>query len=106
VALNAADEEELHRLSSGERSTWNAAVSYYANLLIQRDLLVDRDIETIKNQLEDAETSVDLDGIALPPHLKFTLLRAAPSYRRHLFCAATLNRAACKFMLPPLTAGV
>jgi len=81
--LNAPDEEELGRLSPEERTTWNAATSYYAVSLVQRDLLFDEGMEEIKNRLEGAETSIDLAGTQIPDDLKAALLSAAPIYRKH-----------------------
>lgn len=78
TALNKTDAEELPRQSPGARSIWNAAVSYYANSQITRDLLFDREMEAIKNQLEDAETSPDLTKVQIPVELKNLLLTAAP----------------------------
>jgi hypothetical protein len=62
LALNRADEEELGQLSPEEHVAWSAAVSYYANSLTERDLLFDEGMVTIKNQLEDAETSAEPSG--------------------------------------------
>jgi hypothetical protein len=83
VTLSNADEQELSHLSPDEHAAWNSAVSYYANSLIQRDLLFDQGMETIKNQLEDAETSDDLAGVPISPDLKVTLLKVGPIYRKH-----------------------
>ena len=83
MTLNKTDEEELVQLSEEERAAWNTAVSYYADWLVQKDLLFDRGMESIKNQLENAETSIDLTEIQLPSDLKSMLLKAALVYRRH-----------------------
>jgi hypothetical protein len=83
TALNKTDAEELPRQSPGARSIWNAAVSYYANSQITRDLLFDREMEAIKNQLEDAETSPDLTKVQIPVELKNLLLTAPPIYRKY-----------------------
>jgi hypothetical protein len=58
-------------------------ISYYALSLVQRDLLLDKEMEEIKNRLEDTEASIDLTGAQLPVDLKVALLNAAPIYRRH-----------------------
>ena len=83
TALNKTDAEELPLQSPGARSIWNAAVSYYANSPITRDLLFDREMEAIKNQVEDAETSPDLTKVQIPVELKNLLLTAAPIYRKY-----------------------
>lgn len=81
--LSKADAEELNRLSPKERASWDTAVSYYASSMIQRDLLFDRGMAAIKNQLEDSETSDDLADADIPSALKTVLLKAAPIYRKH-----------------------
>ncbi len=83
VSLTVGDTAELENLSSAERATWNSAVTYYQDSLISRDLLFDRGMEAIKNQLEDAETSPDLGMIHLPLELRTVLEKAAPLYRKH-----------------------
>src|SRR6185369_4793098 len=59
------------------------ALSYYGAALAHRDLLMDRGMEAIKNELEDSENSPDLKDAALTPELKSILLTAAPIYRKH-----------------------
>jgi hypothetical protein len=81
--VNKADAETLNSLSEEERVTWNAAVSYYASAVIQRDLLFDQNMGVIKNQLEDAEASTDLASADVPAALKAALLKAAPIYRKY-----------------------
>jgi hypothetical protein len=83
VALNKIDADELKELSPEEHTAWGAAVAYYADSLIQRDLLFDEGMRTVKNQLEDAEASVDLAGAQVPADIKAALLKAAPVYRKH-----------------------
>ena len=83
LALSPADNDELKQLSSMERDSWNAAVAYYTNSLVKRDLLFDEGMITTKNQLEDAEASLDLANVQIPAELKAVLLRAAPVYREH-----------------------
>src|SRR5436309_2771586 len=65
LALSPADNDELQQLSSMERDSWNAAVAYYTNLLVKRDLLFDEGMITTKNQLEDAEASLDLANVQI-----------------------------------------
>jgi hypothetical protein len=81
--LNTSDADDLQRLSPEERIPWEAAVSYYGNSLIKRDLLFDEGMEAIKNQLEDAEASSDLTNVQIPGELKNVLLKAASVYRNH-----------------------
>jgi len=83
LALSQADNDELQQLSSTERDSWNAAAAYYTNSLVKRDLLFDEGMITTKNQLEDAEASLDLANVQIPAELKAVLLRAAPVYRKH-----------------------
>lgn len=87
VSLAAADIAELQRLSAEERKAWDASVEYYKNFVIKRDLLFDRDLAAVKNQLEDAEGSADLAGVSIPADLKRALLNAAPIYRKHWWIA-------------------
>jgi hypothetical protein len=81
--LSPEDLITLHMLTPQEQAIWEGAVAYYAQSMIQRDLLFDRDLISIQIALEDAETSPDLAGTDLPPELKSVLLRAAPIYRSH-----------------------
>lgn len=81
--LSEADAASLKSLSPEERAAWNAAVAYYAASMIQRDVLFDRGMGAIKNQLEDAETSPDLANVDIPPALREVLVKAAPIYRKH-----------------------
>ena len=81
--LTKTDKDELERLSANERSAWNEAVSYYSRSVVQRDLLFDRDLVRIKDELEDAEATADLEGAEIPAELKAALLKATPIYRKH-----------------------
>lgn len=83
VALTAADAEELQHLSPADGAVWDKSVAYYAASIASRDLLFDDDLVTIKNALEDAETSTDLAQARIPSELKQALLKAAPIYRAH-----------------------
>jgi hypothetical protein len=83
VALTGSDTDELQRLSPADRVAWDRAVAYYSASIAERDLLFDDDLVAIKNALEDAETSADLEGAPIPKDLKDTLLKAAPIYRGH-----------------------
>lgn len=75
----------LGSLSAQERATWNEAVDYYANSVIARDLLFDRDMGIIKNEIEDTEDSADLQQLDIPADLRGTLRKAAPIYRKHFW---------------------
>lgn len=83
LSLNSSDIEELKLLSPDEKTAWDSAVAYYQDSLIQRDLLFDEGMRLIKNELENAETSVDLAGTQMPNDLKALLLKVAPIYRKH-----------------------
>lgn len=83
LSLNSADVEELKLLSPGEKTSWDSAVAYYKDSLIQRDLLFDEGMRLIKNELEDAEASADLAGTKIPGDLRTLLLKVAPIYRKH-----------------------
>lgn len=83
LALTKADNDEMERLSAGERVDWNTAVFYYRTSLVKRDLLFDDELIATKAELEEAEPSVDLGEAKIPAELKTALLRAAPIYRKH-----------------------
>jgi hypothetical protein len=81
--VSTADAETLKSLSQEQLATWNAAVSYYVSSVIQHDLLFDKDLIAIKNQLADAEVSPDLANVDIPTALRAALLSAAPIYRQY-----------------------
>jgi len=83
LSLTKADSDELQQLSAAERDRWNEAISYYGNFVVKRDLLFDDDLIQTKDQLENAETSSDLESVKIPAELKAVLIKAAPVYRRH-----------------------
>ena len=83
VFVTTADTDELKQLSPQERDSWNQALSYYRNFIVKRDLLFDEELIQAKNELEDAEDSVDLVTPKIPAELKAALLQAAPVYRKH-----------------------
>jgi hypothetical protein len=80
--LTKVDSDELQQLSPGERAVWNEAISYYGPL-VKKDLIFDDDLVQIKDQLEDAEGSLDLANAKISSDLKAVLLKAAPVYRKH-----------------------
>jgi hypothetical protein len=81
-AVSQADTQILSSLSAQQRLVWNDAVSYYADSLIQHDLLLDQELPVIKQQLERAEASPNLAHAKIPVRLQAVLLEAAPIYRR------------------------
>jgi hypothetical protein len=83
VSVNRADSDEFEQLSAGERDTWNEALAYYSNSIVKRDLLFDDELIQTKDQLENAESSSDLESAKIPAELKAVLLKAAPVYRKH-----------------------
>jgi hypothetical protein len=78
-----ADTDELQQLSVEELDLWNDALSYYKRFVVKRDLLFDDELIQTKDQLEDAETSLDLANAKIPVDLKAVLLNAARVYRKH-----------------------
>ena len=75
-------------LTAEEKTTWTAALDYYAEDLAGRDLLVNGDMVNIKNRLAEMETCADLSGRSagvcasgLRRELIGVLERAAPVYR-------------------------
>lgn len=81
--VSQADVEIASSLTQEERATWDGAVSYYQQSVIQRDLLFDAGMNAIKNQLENAETSPDLANVDIPAPLRDVLVKASPIYRKH-----------------------
>lgn len=79
------DAAALGALSAQERATWNDAVDYYTNSVISRDLLFDRDMGIIKNEIEDTEDSADLPQLDIPADLRETLRKASPIYRKQFW---------------------
>ena len=69
------------KLSATEQLDWDAALDYYRNTLVKRDLLFDEGMWLIKNQLADLEMASGLRESSLNPELITTLERAAPIYR-------------------------
>jgi hypothetical protein len=81
--VSTADADTLKSLSPEQLAAWNTAVSYYVSSAIQHDLLFDKDMIAIKNQLEDADASPDLANVDVPAGLRAVLLSAAPIYREY-----------------------
>jgi hypothetical protein len=85
VAVSEADAAAFHAMSKEERAAWDAAVRYYADSIIQHDLLFDRDLGMVKDELESGDASPDLSKTKMPAELKTILLQAAPIYRKYLW---------------------
>lgn len=85
AVVTEEDAAVLGSLSAQERAAWNDAVNYYANSVISRDLLFDRDMGIVKNEIEDAEDSADLPQLDIPADLRTALRKAAPIYRTHFW---------------------
>jgi len=83
ATLSPEDLAILCALTAHERAVWDEAVAYYADNMIQHDLLSDRDLAAMQFPLIDAESSPNLANAQLPPELKAILLQAAPIYRSH-----------------------
>ena len=80
--LDSADAQTLRSLSPRQLPAWNAAVGYYADSMIQHDLLFEQELGVIKEQLENSERSADLANAGIPAALRTVLLQAAPIYRK------------------------
>jgi hypothetical protein len=82
-SMSEADISALTSLHPDEQQSWLRAINYYAESMVHRDLLFDRNMQSIKNALEDAESSTDLANVAIPAELRTTLLDVAAVYRAH-----------------------
>lgn len=71
----------LNMLDEAQRSSWDAAINYYKEKLINRDLLLDTGMVTLKNILEDRENDVVLIDQRLPMALKTILNNVSKSYK-------------------------
>jgi hypothetical protein len=70
-----------NQLSSEQRQLWDAALDYYVNTMIKRDLLLDREMITINDQLAEAEGTPDLSKSGMSSELIKILESVAPVYR-------------------------
>jgi len=77
-----ADTEGFSKLTSSEQTEWQTAVAYYESKLARRDLIFDRDMVAIGNQLDHVASAAQLRKKQLDPMLVTTLEHAAPVYRR------------------------
>jgi len=68
-------------LTPEEKSTWDAAVTYYDRNVASRDLLFDDDLTHVKLALADADDA--LGSVRIDEALRSTLLEAAPIYRKY-----------------------
>jgi hypothetical protein len=68
-------------LTPEEKSTWNAAVTYYDRNVASRDLLFDDDLTHIKLALADADDT--LGNVRIDGALRSALLEAAPVFRKY-----------------------
>ena len=77
------DASVVANLTPDEQRTWSAAVSYYRENVIQRDLLKNDALRIVKNRLEESEDASTLARVHIDPVLARVLDRAAPIYRAH-----------------------
>jgi hypothetical protein len=70
-----------NQLSSEQRQLWDAALDYYVNTMIKRDLLFDEGMVTINDQLGESEGASDLSKSGLSSDLIKILESVAPLYR-------------------------
>ena len=68
-------------LTSEQRQQWDSAVDYYTKTMIKRDLLFDREMATINDQLGESEGAPDLTKSGLGSDLIRILEGVAPIYR-------------------------
>lgn len=69
------------QLSSGQQKLWDAALDYYTNAMIKRDLTHDDDMIKINDQLGESESATDLSKSGLNNELIKILESVAPVYR-------------------------
>ena len=81
--LSMADGTIAADLSPDEQQVWLSAIAYYKAHLLERDLLTNDAMRSIKNRLEDLESAATLGRSRLDPGLAGVLDRAAPVYRAH-----------------------
>lgn len=70
-----------NQLSSEQRARWDAALDYYKNTMIKRDLLLDDELVRINDQLGQSEGAQDLSKSGLSGDLIKILESVAPLYR-------------------------
>ena len=75
------DTIDFNGLNKIQRQDWLTAIEYYRKNLISKDLLMDADMETLKNILEDKENDKLLEDTELPVELKSILNSVSDSYK-------------------------
>jgi hypothetical protein len=70
-----------NQLSSEQQQQWNSALDYYRDRMIKRDLLLDREMMTINDQLAGSEGAPNLSKSGLSSDLIKILESVAPIYR-------------------------
>ena len=68
-------------LTPEQLRTWTAALDYYRNTWIKRDVVFDEEMVRIQGRLMASEAAADLKGSGLQPELAAALESAAPIYR-------------------------
>ncbi len=76
------DAIEGESLPAAEKATWIEAVHFYQSRFAGKNRL-DRDMEAIKNAIEDHENEETLAGAGLDAELRAVIEKAAPIYRAH-----------------------
>ena len=76
-----ANTNPKNQLSSGQQKVWDAALDYYVNTMIKRDLTHDDDLIRINDQLSELEGAPDLSKSGLSGDLIKILESVAPVYR-------------------------
>lgn len=69
------------QLTAEQQRLWDAAVDYYKQKLIKRDLLFDRELVAIDHRLEQSEAARDLRDSGVNSELVKVLESVAPVYR-------------------------
>ena len=77
----ALPKEPVVSLTADEKTTWDAAVTFYDRTFASRDLLFDDDLTRIKVALGDADDA--LRDVRIDGALRSILLEAAPIYRKY-----------------------
>jgi hypothetical protein len=76
-----ANTNPKNQLSSGQQKVWDAALDYYVNTMIKRDLTHDDDLIRINDQLSESDGATDLSKSGLSGDLIKILESVAPIYR-------------------------
>lgn len=71
----------LSQLNPEQQKLWNAALDYYTNTMIKRDLLQDRDMVTMNGKLSESGAALDLAKSRLSDEVRKVLESVAPVYR-------------------------